>query len=353
MLKKHFLFYLSFILIILFIFSCATLPRQPEPEPSPGPSPEAQPSSPTPPVLSKVRIFPDFIALVAQPGESLTSLAEKYLNDPSMDWFIGEWNGIDSLTPGQEVIIPLSSLGKGGVSLTGYQMVPILSYHKFSRDKADILTVTESAFREQMSFLKKNGYRVIPLDHLFDFIEYKRPLPKKSVVITIDDNWISTYEIAFPILKQYGYPATLFVYTDLILPGKKTLSWDLLREMAKHGMEIQCHTRSHRNLDKRNGQESFREYFRALEKELAESAEIIKKRLNKEVKYLAYPYGDTNPLVIAFLNKIGYRGAFTVERGGNPFFIHPYKVNRSMIFGTFRLEDFEKNLSYFKDNEIQ
>ncbi len=353
MFRRHLLFYLSFISFSLFLLSCATLPRQPEPEPSPGPSPEVQPSPPPPPVLSNVRIFPDFVALVAQPGETLTSLAEKYLNDPSMDWFIGEWNGINSLTPGQEVIIPLSPFGRGGVSLKGYQMVPILSYHKFSREKADILTVTESAFREQMSFLKRNGYQVIPLDHLFDFIEYRRPLPKKSVVITIDDNWISTYEIAFPILKQYGYPATLFVYTDLILPGKKILSWDHLSEMAKHGIDIQCHTKSHRNLDKRNGQESFREYFKTLEKELAESAEIIKKRLNREVKYLAYPYGDTNPLVIGLLTKMGYRGALTVERGSNPFFIHPYKINRSMIFGTFSLKDFENNLTYFNNHEIQ
>ncbi len=352
MIHKDFLFSLCFFLISLFLYSCATLPPPHEPRPSPEPTPEVLPSPPVPSIPSKVRLFPDFVALIAQPGESLHSLAEKYLNDPSLGWFIGEWNGIDSLTPGQEVIIPLSPFGKGGLSFKGYQMVSILSYHKFSKDKADLLTVTESAFREQMSFLKKNGYHVISLDDLFDFIEYKRPIPKKSVVITIDDNWSSTYEIAFPILKQYGYRATLFVYTDLILPGKKTLGWDLLREMAKYGIDIQCHTKSHRNLDKRNGQESFREYFKALEKELTESAEIIKKGLNKEVKYLAYPYGDTNPLVIAFLKKIGYRGALTVDRGGNPFFIHPYKVNRSMIFGTFRLEDFEKNLTYFDDSEI-
>jgi peptidoglycan/xylan/chitin deacetylase (PgdA/CDA1 family) len=173
------------------------------------------------------------------------------------------------------------------------------------------------------------------------------------VVITIDDDWFSTYEIAFPILKKYGYPATLFVYTDLIIPGGKTLSWALLAEMSKKNMDIQCHTKSHRNLTKRNSQESFREYFEALKKEVAESAEIIRRQLNKDVKYLAYPFGDTNPLVIALLTKLGYRGAFTVESGGNPFFAHPYRINRSMIYGNFNLQDFQNSLTFISDKEMR
>jgi len=330
--------------------SCARLPPRPEREPSPPRQPETPPQ---PKSDATTRIFPDFVALIAQPGDTLPSLASRYLNDPSMDWFISEFNGITSLNPGQEVIIPLHAYEKGGLTLKGYQTVPVISYHKFSEDKADALTVKKSAFEEQMKFLRENGYRVITLDEFFDFLDFKRPIPKKSVVITIDDDWYSTYEIAFPILKKFGYRATLFVYTDLIIPGGKTLSWDLLTEMSKSGIDVQCHTRSHRNLDKRNGQESFREYFESVKKELIESAEIIRKRLNKDVRYLAYPFGDTNPMVIVLLMKLGYRGAFTVERGSNPFFVHPYRINRSMIFGTFNLRDFENNLAYLNDKELR
>jgi peptidoglycan/xylan/chitin deacetylase (PgdA/CDA1 family) len=330
--------------------SCARLPPRPEREPSPPRQPETPPQ---PQSDATTRIFPDFVALIAQPGDTLPSLASRYLNDPSMDWFISEFNGITSLNPGQEVIIPLHADEKGGLTLKGYQTVPVISYHKFSEDKADALTVKKSAFEEQMKFLRENGYRVITLDEFFDFLDFKRPIPKKSVVITIDDDWYSTYEIAFPILKKFGYRATLFVYTDLIIPGGKTLSWDLLTEMSKSGIDVQCHTRSHRNLDKRNGQESFREYFESVKKELIESAEIIRKRLNKDVRYLAYPFGDTNPMVIVLLMKLGYWGAFTVERGSNPFFVHPYRINRSMIFGTFNLRDFENNLAYLNDKELR
>ncbi len=345
MLKQFLPCLLCLMAVGLLLTGCASISPAPSPEPPPL-SPEPRRSEGTP---AKVRIFPDFVALIAQPGETLSSLASKYLNDPSMEWLIAEFNGITSLRPGQEVIIPLSPYGKGGLSPKGYQTVPILAYHKFSKDKADLLTVTETAFAEQMKFLKEMGYRVIPLDHFFDFLEFKRPLPKKSVVITIDDNWISVYDIAFPILKQYGYPATLFVYTDLILPGRKTLSWSHLIQMSQEGIDIQSHTKSHRNLNKRNGPESIRDYVEVVRRELKESAEILRKRLNKEVRYLAYPYGETNPLVMGLLMKLGYRGGLTVERESNPFFIHPYRVNRSMIYGTFGLRDFESNLNCFDD----
>ena len=328
--------------------SCAGVP----PRPPELPPPQTVPP-PRPQVYPTARIFHDFVALIAQPEDTLASLASRHLNDSSLGWFIAEVNGITSLKPGQEVIIPLRPFEKGGVSSNGYQTVPVIAYHKFSENTADVLTVKRSAFEEQMKFLKENGYRVITMDEFFDFIDLKRPIPKKSVVITIDDDWLSTYETAFPILRKYGYPATLFIYTDLIIPGGKTLSWDLLIEMSKSGMDIQCHTKSHRNLDKRNDQESFREYFEAIKKELTESSQIIQKRLHKDVKYLAYPYGETNHLVIAFLRKLGYRGAFTVARGGNPFFVHPYRINRSMIFGTFDLVDFERNLASSNNNKLR
>jgi len=311
------------------------------------------------PEVSKVETPPmertslNFIAVIAREGDTLSFFASKYLNDPSMDWFIAEFNDIETLTPGQTLIIPLKPYQKGGLTSKGYQTVPVLSYHHFSLDRTDKLTVTKSTFEEQMKFLKDRGYRVITLDQLFDFLEFKGQIPKKSVVINIDDGWRSTYDITFPILKKYGYPATLFVYTDLIVGSEKTLSWDLIQEMANNGMDIQCHTKTHRRLTTIDQKESFKEYFEAIEKELSACEAMIKKKLNKEVKYLAYPYGDTNPLVIELLKKHGYRGAFTIKRGGNPFFIHNYRLNRSMIYGDFDLNQFEKNLTVFTEESLK
>ena len=297
--------------------------------------------------------FPEFVAVIAQPGDTFASLASEYLQDSSMGWFIAEFNEISTLSPGQGLIIPLQGYEKGGVTLKGYQTVPVLSYHKFSKNKTDMMTVTEEALEEQMRFLKENGYRVITMDQLFDFLDYKTQIPRKSVVITIDDGWRSTYDIAFPILRKYGYVATLFVYTDLITGSDKTLDWDLIREMAKSGIDIQCHTKTHRNLNRKGKQESFRDYFDAVKKELTDSAAIIERHLKTDVQYLAYPYGDTNHIVVALLEKLGYRGAFTVERGSNPFFVHHYRMNRSMVYGDFSIQDFENNLTVFCNETLQ
>jgi len=331
----------------LLIAGCALTHQLPQPQQQP----TAEPAIPIQADTS--RVFHEFAAVIVQPKDSLSSLAARYLGDSSKDWIISEFNGVTSVKPGQPIVIPLVPLGKGGVTPEGYQTVSVLSYHKFSRDKVDLTTVSEKAFDDQMRFLKRNGYRVITMDQFFDFLEFKNQIPEKSVLITIDDGWRSVYDLAFPILKKYGYPATFFIYTDFIINGSRTLDWNILKEMSDSGISIQCHTKTHRYLDRRIGGESFKDYFESIKKDLIESTKVIKQRLNSDVKYLAYPYGETNHLVITLLMKLGYRGAFTVERGGNPFFVNPYRANRSMIYGTFSMKDFENNLKTLDDRAIK
>jgi len=297
--------------------------------------------------------FSGFIAVVAKEGDTFSSLSAEYLKDPSWDWFLAEFNEVDSPEPGQPLIIPLNPEKRGGLSLRGYQTVPILCYHKFSTTESKKLSISQEMFEQQMRFLRDGGYRVISMDQLFDFLEFKRAIPPKSVVITIDDGWLSAHEIAFPILKKYGYSATLFVYTDIISNSSKTLSWNLLQEMTTEGIDVQCHTKSHRNLTLPGKKESFKDYFVNLEMELSGCKDTIKKRLNLDVKYLAYPYGVTNSLVIEMAKKLGYRGALTINPGGNPFFVHNFRLNRSEIYGEFTPSQFEKKLLVFQEQSLR
>jgi peptidoglycan/xylan/chitin deacetylase (PgdA/CDA1 family) len=122
--------------------------------------------------------------------------------------------------------------------------------------------------------------------------------------------------------------------------------------MASHGIDIQCHTRNHRRLTAPAQKESFKDYFEAIEKELLDAAKTIKIRTNREVRYIAYPFGSVNHLVIALLKKQGYRGGFTVTRASNAFFVNDYRVNRSMIYGEYDLHQFEKNLVTFTGESI-
>lgn len=285
---------------------------------------------------------------VAETDESAASLAARYLGDSSKAWFVQEFNEKKTFHPGETFVVPLEDYRKGGLTLRGFQTVPVLTYHKFSDTVSDPMTVTASAFEAQMRFLKDNGYHVIPLDSLFDFMALKKQVPRKAVVITIDDGWRSAYDIAFPILRRYGYPATLFVYTDLITGNQKTLSWKLLREMAEGGIDLQCHSKTHRSFAGMGPMESFRDYFEALQTEILESTSVIREKTGSEVKYVAYPYGDTNPLVESLLMKMGFRGGLTVERKSNPFFVNPFRVGRTMIYGEFDLQRFARELGVFE-----
>ena len=335
------------IVIFALISGCATPAVQVSPLPAVRVSRSFEMSD------TKEKVFPGFTAVIARESDTLSSLAGQYLNDPNMEWLIADFNGISSVTPGMEIIIPLKPYERGGLTYKGYQTVPVLSYHNFSLGKTDKMTVSKASFEDQMQLLKDMGYRVISLDQLFDFLDFKKQIPAKSVVITIDDGWKSVYDIAFPVLKKYGYPATIFVYTNLINSSRKAMRWEQVIELADNGIDIQCHTITHRDLAGVQEKESFKEYFDAVEKEIVQSSNIIKMNTNKDCRYLAYPFGNSSNMVIAILKKNGFRGAFTVNRGSSPFFINNYMVNRSMIYGEYDLKKFEKALTVFDDRGIK
>ncbi len=301
---------------------------------------------------SQPRILDDFIVVKVTPKDTLSSLAAKHLGDPNKGWLIAEFNDITTLASGQELIIPLFQFNKGGLQSNGYQTVPVLTYSKFSKNRPGKITVTEAAFEAQMKYLKENGYHVIPLVQLLDFLDYKIQLPQNSIVITIDEGWRSFYDIAFPILKKYDFPATLFIYTDFI-GGGKAMSWKQVKELSAKGIDIQCQTRTHRNLTALKGKESFNKYFKSLEMDIIYSKTVISEKLNKECNCLAYPYGKTNDLIIAMLKKHGYRAAFTVQREANPFFSDRYRIHRSAIYGKYDIERFKRNLSVFHTTKLK
>ena len=139
----------------------------------------------------------DFIVATPQSDAHITYLASEYLHDPSKRWVIFKFNGIDAVIPGQKLIVPLKPFQLGGLSDNGYQTVPVLSYHRFSRKRSGKMIITEANFEAQMNFLNENGYHVITMDQLFDFLEFKSQIPDKSVVITIDDGWLSFKDIIF------------------------------------------------------------------------------------------------------------------------------------------------------------
>jgi peptidoglycan/xylan/chitin deacetylase (PgdA/CDA1 family) len=297
-----------------------------------------------PEVSNRARISEDYAVVMATSSDTYESLAEIFYGDQKLAYIIAEFNKNKKILSDEEVIVPLRPINPGGLYSEGYQTVPVLCYHQFSKKKSSSkISISEEMFDQQMEYLKKNGFTVISLNTLHNFLNYKRRPPKNSIVITIDDGWKTAKTIAAPILKKYGFTATLFIYTDLIRPkpNNVTLCWDEIKEMMNEGIvEVQSHTASHSDLTKLKEA--------SIERELEDSKKIIKENLGINVKYLAYPYGNFNDQVIDKLKKYGYEVAFTVIKGGNAFFYNNYALNRSMVFNSNDIDDFTQLLETFK-----
>ena len=99
----------------------------------------------------------------------------------------------------------------------------VLMYHAIAESlhsEEKKFACTPSNFRKQMNYLKTAGYHIVSLHEIVDVYEKGKELPEKSVAITFDDGYIDMYENAFPVLKELGYPATLFVVSGLCWEAK-------------------------------------------------------------------------------------------------------------------------------------
>jgi len=154
-----------------------------------------------------------------------SELAEKYLGDKNKSWMIEEANHDVPFRRGRSIVIPLKDKNKGGIHKDGFQTIPILTYHRFADSCTSPLCVPTRVFDRQMKYLKEHGYSVLTPAELLAFLEYRQGLPKKSVLITMDDGYRSVYNVAYPILKKYGFTATLFIYTDFVGASGTAITW--------------------------------------------------------------------------------------------------------------------------------
>ena len=116
-------------------------------------------------------------------------------------------------------------------------IIPILAYHNFTEDESSSYKINIIEFEKQMDYLAAHNYSVISLSELLAGLRTGQ-LPPKPVVITIDDGFKSTYTLAYPVLKKYNFPVTLFIYTNFIDKNNGSLTWEEIREMASHNIEI-------------------------------------------------------------------------------------------------------------------
>jgi peptidoglycan/xylan/chitin deacetylase (PgdA/CDA1 family) len=273
----------------------------------------------------------DFVIYRTGPGDTSASLAERFLGDAKRAWMIDEAKALQPPEREGYAVIPLKDRNRGGIYSNGIQQVPILCYHRFGNHSSSPLVIPADVFERQMKHLKKNGYTVITPEQLLDFLDYRRPLPRKSVMITVDDGYSSFYTVAYPILKKYGFTATLFIYTNFVGVSKKALSWEQLRQLKNEGFTIGSHTIAHSDLSKRDDNEDEASYMERLRSEILKSKKILDTKLDQDTMIFAYPFGRVNHRAMLVTSRSGYRLAVTVQRGGNPFFANRYALQRDQI----------------------
>ncbi len=205
----------------------------------------------------------------------------------------------------------------------------ILVYHQIGRgNNLDYLILDKSLFTEQMHFITKH-YRPFSLEDLLQTIRRTGAIPPKSIVVTFDDGYANTYSEAFPILQKYKIPATLFITTGFIENSvrspyaAKMMSWKMVKEMHKSGIEIGSHTLTHPNL--RNCGAKKAAY------EMTESKKQIEQKIQAPVKTLAYPYGSSRAFsetTQSLAKKAGYLGACTTVSGQNERTTNPFALRR-------------------------
>ena len=327
----------------LSLAACATATP-----PASGPGPATAKEPPRPAAYQSE----DFIVTFAQAGDTPETLAQRYLGGADRGWMIEDYTGLRAFAPGQEVVIPRRPWNPAGVTPGGYQIVPILTYHNLGEQAKGRLVLAAASFREQMRYLKTNGYRVVSLADFIEFSRLNRQLPQKSVVLTFDDGYRAFKDHAYPVLKELGFTATLFIYTDWVGAGRGALSWAELRDLAAEGFDIQAHSKTHADLRRAAG-ETETQYARRMQAELEQPQDLFNRNLGRRSQVLAYPYGRWEEGLLPKVKEYGYIAAFSVRRQGNASFVRPLAAHRSQIYSEMTLDDFVKNLNIFQEENLR
>lgn len=220
--------------------------------------------------------------------------------------------------------------------------VSVLMYHMIGDEQGNAAIMTEANLRIQMNYLRDHGYHPITMQELYDYVTKGAPLPEKPVCITFDDGYLDSYTIVYPLMKEYGFPWTLFLITDDVGKPYNRMTWDQLKEMANsHAVTIASHTLSHpklHNLATRAEKE----------KEIVEANKALKYQLGIDNVWLAYPYGDYDDEVIDICKKAGIKMAVTTDAGRVHVGSFPYDLKRAYIGNDISLARFSERLN--KDN---
>ncbi|ELC8443157.1 polysaccharide deacetylase family protein [Clostridium perfringens] len=226
-----------------------------------------------------------------------------------------------------------------GIKTTSQDMnIPVLCYHDVTPNNPDNngLLISPEKFKEQLQYLKDNNYTPITLDELYDYLRNNKEIPEKPVVITFDDGYKGNYEYAYPLLKEFKFPATMFVISNYV-GGTDFMTTKQLKEMSNNGIEIESHTSKHDDLSKLNETEQV--------ETLKNAKTSLEKIIEKPVNFVAYPFGRHNSDTRIAAEKAGYKLGFNLNGNFADRKDHNFNMDRIYVNGNDSLKVFESKLT--------
>ncbi|MCW9039407.1 MAG: polysaccharide deacetylase family protein [Rhodospirillales bacterium] len=200
-------------------------------------------------------------------------------------------------------------------------------YHRFGEDDTPSTNTTMEQFAAHIEELKSGKYTVLPLPEIVSALREGRPLPDRTIGLSIDDAYLSVFTRAWPILRENNLPFTLFIATDAIdRKYSRFMSWDQIRELAKSGVTIGSQTASHPHMARMSAAENAAE--------LAKSNQRFVEELGAAPTLFAYPYGEASLAAIEAVKAAGFVAAFgqhsgVIDRTGAPFFMPRFALNEN------------------------
>ncbi len=192
-------------------------------------------------------------------------------------------------------------------------VVSILGYHDFRDRGGSPMLISAPKFREQMEAIRESGIPVISMSQLLAWKRGEKNIPEESIVITMDDGWEGVYEYAFPILKEMGFPFTVYLYKKYVNIGGRSMDWRQIKEMMQHGCEVGSHSVSHDSLRPKRGKTADAAFQEWVVGELKESKTFLEENLGIECTGFAYPYGVYDDSTMETVLQVGYEAAVTVN----------------------------------------